>query len=466
MEEGTILLLDLCPKSGLAASLHRILIEDRNHNLRIASVELENDSESLFESAQSLLRSYAPELILITRPAGIADGILEWIAAIRRNTQAPLVIAAAETQPGELLKLLAAGASDFILSPFRAEEIIPRVLRLIEKPKPVDLLQTLKEKVGLAQLIGTSSIFREQTERIPSVSKCNVNVLITGETGTGKELFARAIHYLSDRAGKPFVPVNCGAIPVDLIENELFGHEKGAFTGAGAARTGLIAEAEGGALLLDEIDSLPLMAQVKLLRFLQEKEYRPLGSARTQRADVRVISATNIEPAAAVEAGRLRQDLYYRLNIIQFALPALRERREDIPLLARYFLMKYANEFQKKLRDISPEAISTLTSYSWPGNVRELEHVIERAVILTEEKTIGADAIILPECKTRDQHVSLREAKARVVEKFEKSYIQNLLQAYKGNISRASAAAKKNRRAFWQLIKKHQIDVALFKAGE
>jgi transcriptional regulator with PAS, ATPase and Fis domain len=290
-----------------------------------------------------------------------------------------------------------------------------------------------------------------------------VSVLISGETGTGKELFARAIHYLSPRAPRPFVPASCGAIPLELIENELFGHIREAFTGARSSQPGLIHEADGGTLFLDEIDSLPLPAQTKFLRFLQEKEYKQLGSTKVSHADVRVVAATNIDLEKAVREGTFRQDLYYRLNIIPLPLPPLRERRLDIPLLARHFLEKYAHEFKKPVKDLSSDAIQSLLDYEWPGNVRELENVIERGIIFSRESIIQSTDIILPYLKPSPKPSSFKAEKARRVEQFEKEYIQNLLMTHRGNISRAAESAQKNRRAFWQLIQKHKIDVEQFK---
>jgi transcriptional regulator with PAS, ATPase and Fis domain len=282
---------------------------------------------------------------------------------------------------------------------------------------------------------------------------------VAGETGTGKELCARAIHYLSSRSPKPFIPVNCGAIPADLVENELFGHERGAFTGAKNSKIGLIQEADGGTLFLDEIDCLPLLSQVKLLRFLQEKEYRALGSTKVCKADVRVIAATNSDPEEAVRAGKLRQDFYYRLNVIPLLLPPLRVRREDILRLARHFLAKFNVEFEKQVVDFSSEAIHALISYDWPGNVRELEHIVMRAVALSTQPLITPSDLGLPCLNAKQLLESFRGAKERVVADFEKSYIEKLLLMHNGNISRAAQAAQKNRRAFWQLIRKHQIEV-------
>lgn len=260
------------------------------------------------------------------------------------------------------------------------------------------------------------------------------------------------------------MPVNCGAIPGDLVENELFGHERGAFTSAVTLQTGLVEEANGGTLFLDEVDCLPTFAQVKLLRFLQEKEYRPLGSARMRQADVRVIAASNINLEEAVGNGKVRQDLFYRLNIISLTLPPLRERLEDIPLLARYFLEKYSKEMNKETPDLDSDALQIMMAHGWPGNIRELEHAIERATVLCNGSSIrGSDLILVLPSVTPGQ--SLQQAKATQIARFEKSYVQGLLRACRGNISKAARLAQKNRRAFWQLIQKYKIDVERFKSS-
>jgi two-component system response regulator GlrR len=326
--------------------------------------------------------------------------------------------------------------------------------------------QALTEKLGLQQLIGQSEVFIAETGKIPLIAKSDISVLISGETGTGKEMVGRAIHYLSPRAGKAFVPVNCGAIPVELLENELFGHERGAFTGASGARDGLIQEAEKGTLFLDEVDCLPPLAQVKLLRFLQSKEFRPLGSTKVITGDVRIVAASNANLEQAVAAGTLRRDLYYRLNVVPIVLPPLRERSTDILLLARHFLAEYAGKLNSPAEDFSPEAERALLLYGWPGNVRELEHVIERVVVLCTQKTIQKEHITLSGQNSDLAQLSFSEMKARVVSQFETNYLQSLLLAYKGNISQAAQAAQKERRTFWELIRKHKIDVQKFKVAD
>lgn len=309
-------------------------------------------------------------------------------------------------------------------------------------------------------LIGRSQSFCKEIDKIPIIAGCDSSVLITGETGTGKEVCVRVIHKLTPQAEKPFVAVNCGAIPPELAENELFGHKHGAFTGASREKPGLIQEAEGGILFLDEIDSLPQVVQVKLLRFLQEKTYRPLGETKEFTANVRVIAAMNNDPEESIRAGKFRQDLYYRLNVLSIELPPLRTRREDIPLLANHFLKKYAQEQGKNL-SFSPEALQVFLLYDWPGNVRELEHVVARAVIFAAGRVINEIPQLseMVGCRV----ASFKEAKQKVVEEFEKEYIRNLLLVYNGNITRAAVAAGKHRRAFVYLIHKHGIEVERYR---
>lgn len=330
--------------------------------------------------------------------------------------------------------------------------------------------QSLEEKLGLKQLLGKSPIFLSEINKIPVVAKSDISVLISGETGTGKEMVARVIHYLSPRAAKPFVPLNCGAIPVELLENELFGHEHGAFTGAAGSRIGLIQEADKGTLFLDEVDSLPALAQVKLLRFLQDKEYRPLGSTKIRKGDVRIVAASNANLEQAVANGTLRRDLYYRLNVVPIVLPPLRKRSgagtNDIRLLAHHFLAEYAAKLNSPAESFSPEAERKLLDYEWPGNVRELEHVVERVVVLSTTRIIHEDQIVITGKKDQPVRLSFREAKARKVAEFETEYIQDLLTLHRGNISRAAEAAGKERRTFWELIKKNRIDVDQFRLNQ
>ena len=326
---------------------------------------------------------------------------------------------------------------------------------------------------GESALIGTSKSFLQATGMIPILSASRATVLISGETGTGKELFARAIHYTSQRKGKPFVPVNCAALPDHLIENELFGHSKGAFTGALIEKHGLFQEADGGTLFLDEINSLSVTVQSKLLRVLQDQEFRPLGSTKSQKVDVKIIAATNTDLRFLVEAGKFREDLFHRLNVLSVVLPPLRERKEDILLLANHFLGVYGQEFGRGAVTLRHCAISNLLSYQWSGNVRELEGVIHRAVAMSPGDMLEAQDIDLPTTQAEAQvgptmtlvsrgimslESSFQDMKAKVIEEFERAYLSELLSTHGGNISKAARVAQKERRAFQRLLQKHGLD--------
>jgi two-component system, NtrC family, response regulator GlrR len=457
---ATVLIFDPQPTGSVGITIQRLLghfcqvvIERRQEVLKARSGE---GTDSVW---QELSQQAAPALYFLLLSPELqreAKGMIQELR--RRLPAAPLVLVTESVEPETMLELLKQGADDFITLPLKPFDLITRVERLIQQ-KPLDepLVQSLKERLGLKQLIGESPGFLAQIRKIPVVAKSDATVLIAGETGTGKELCARAIHYLSPRASQPFVPVNCGAIPSDLVENELFGHVPGAFTGADKAQVGLIEEADGGTLLLDEVDSLPLQIQVKLLRFLQEKEYKPLGASRARRADVRILAAANTSLEEQVRRGRLRQDLYYRLNVIPLRLPPLRERPQDILPLTNFFLIKYAEVFGKGIVKMSPEATQILLCYHWPGNVRELEHLIERTVLLSEQPVIQVHEIELPDAPSPSPQESFQKMKAHVVAQFEKSCIQGFLLTHQGNITKAAQAAGKNRRAFFQLMRKHHI---------
>jgi DNA-binding NtrC family response regulator len=351
---------------------------------------------------------------------------------------------------------------DFLSCPFQDSELFLRVKRLLQTKRATNgsLRATeAKEDLHFESLVGRSEDFLKAVEKVSPLALSRVTVLISGETGTGKELFARAIHYQSPRHGKPFIPVNCGALPDHLFENELFGHVKGAFTDASSAEKGLIAEAEGGTLFLDEVDALSHAGQVKLLRFLQDGEYRPVGSARTIIADVRVIAATNTDLIKRVESKIFRDDLYYRLNFLSLAIPALRERIEDVVPLAAHFLDRYAKQDGREARVFSFGALEKLMAYSWPGNIRELESVITRSLTFSGAPTLEADDIELPSASDEviPRARSLRDAKSKTVQAFERGYLAKLLATYQGNVTHAAKAAGKERRTFQRLLRKHNL---------
>lgn len=319
--------------------------------------------------------------------------------------------------------------------------------------------ETLKKEFAIGQIIGKSAPIREIQKQIENISPCNINILITGESGTGKELAARAIHYLSLRAGKPFIPINCSAIPENLFENEIFGHVKGAFTGACDHHNGLVKEAEGGTLFLDEIGSICLNAQAKLLRLLQEKEYKPLGCSKPKNADIRIIAATNKDLYTLVREGAFREDLYYRLNILAIHLPPLRERRDDIPLLIAHFIKKYSREYNKPEIELSQSLINEFAEYNWPGNIRELENKIQQMIVMPSYPVITDSNITLTTEKPikESETECLKTIKKRNISSFERSYLNQLLKEHGGNVAMAARKAGKSRTGLWNLIKKHNL---------
>jgi two-component system, NtrC family, response regulator GlrR len=406
-----------------------------------------------------------PQLIVLVDSPRSAEWLETLVQTIRGAApHVPLMVVIENCHPTEMFRLLEAGVRDFVTPPITPTTVLPRIWQILKSShRAKSLTETLTEELGMRQLVGASPAFLTEINKIPLIAKCNANILISGETGTGKEMCARAIHYLSPRAPKAMIPINCGATPVELLENELFGHERGAFTGAFNSQPGLIQEADGGTLFLDEIDCLPPPAQVKLLRFIQDKEYRPLGSTKIRKADVRIISATNSILQDRVREGKFRADLFFRLNIIPLRLPSLRERPDDIPLLADHFLDKFAAEFDRTVVSLSPRAMRSLINHDWPGNVRELEYTIERAIALSDQPVIDS-VDVGPDPEIDSAEESFQAAKAKVVRDFEKTYIQSLLTIHSGNITRAAEVAGKNRRAFWQLIRKHGIDASQFRA--
>ena len=469
MEKLKIFLLDLNPETDMGSKLRGILESSKNlKDIQLQHEFLKFDVTGISNSDfANTISCYNPDILfLIFSQIHLRQSIALFKSISSDWAELPIIVVLEKYNPDEIFTLLKYGTTDFVIPPLKEVDIVPRIQRLLG---PIDkdevLIKKLKGKIGLKQLVGESPVFKEVIKKISLVAKCDATVLLAGETGTGKELCARAIHYLGPRSGYPFVPVNCGAIPLELVENELFGHAKSAFTGASSSQPGLIKEAEEGTLFLDDIDCLPISAQAKLLRFLQEKDYRQLGSTKMSHSDVRVIAATNIDLEKAVEEGKLRQDLYYRLSIIPLTLPTLQDRQEDITLLAHHFLEKSAAEHEKKVTEFAPDAMQKLLLYEWPGNVRELEGVIERAVLFSEKPVIRGVDIDLQNRKDAVCRESFNEAKSKVIRQFEIKYIQTLLRVYQGNITKAAQEAQKDRRAFWQLIRKHHIDVQTFRPG-
>lgn len=355
------------------------------------------------------------------------------------------------------------GAFDYLAKPFTADQLrltVDRALRqkqLLEEN--LNLREQLANNFGYDKILGTSAAMRKLFGTLQKVVRSNANILIQGETGTGKELVARTIHTHSLRRDKPFVAVDCAALPEPLMESELFGHEKGAFTGAERTSQGQIELAHTGTLFLDEIGELSFSLQAKLLRTLQEREVRRLGSATPLSLDIRIIAATNRDLRAEIGQKTFREDLYYRLNAVTVQLPPLRERREDIPLLANYFLQHFSREDQLKVTTLSPDVAQLFSRYAWPGNVRELQNVLQHAILLAEEQTVRVSD--LPEYLQSEnpEALSFHQIRHQQAECVEKPYLEELLRRHKGNISGAAAEARMTRKTIYRLADKFGIDL-------
>ena len=378
--------------------------------------------------------------------------------AVRKyNPEIPVIIMTSYGTIEDAVHFLQAGAHDYITKPLTREAFCLRIRRAMEKlhmSQEISRLKTsLKVYTNREHVVGNSRALQEVMEKLPAIAQTDASVVVYGESGTGKELIARTIHYFSRRASKPFVPVNCGALPENLLESELFGYKRGAFTDAHADTRGLVEEANSGTLFLDEVGEITTKMQVKMLRFLQEKEVKPLGSTKVLTVDVRIISATNRDLKEAINDGLFREDLYYRLNIVPIVIPPLRDRKEDIPLLANHFLTKFSTEYKKNIKEITPLALQKLVGYNWPGNIRELENKIQQTVVVATRDVIQPEDIDLP-----GELTTFKKEKQKVVTEFERNYVAKMLTLNGGNITRAAKAAGMDRKNFWQLMKKHKID--------
>jgi two-component system response regulator AtoC len=363
------------------------------------------------------------------------------------------------------IEAMKCGAYDYVSKPFKPDEILLTLKKAEERERLRKenrlLQQSMRERYSFAEMIGRSSAMQEIFATIDKVADYKTSVLITGESGTGKELIARAIHYNSSRANKPLVTVNCGAIPEMLLESELFGHKKGSFTDAIKDKKGLFQEAHGGSIFLDEIGELPRPLQVKLLRALQEEEIKRVGDNQSIKIDIRVMAATTKDLAEEAEAGRFRDDLYYRINVLHIAIPPLRERSEDIPLLIQHFVSKTGKRLESEVDGVSPAAGRALQRYSWPGNVRELENVIERAMVMASSRTIESEDLppfLRPETETSEiladeENLSIKEASRRL----EKTLIRKALEKTGGNRTQAAKILEISHPALLYKIKSYEL---------
>jgi two-component system response regulator GlrR len=375
----------------------------------------------------------------------------------------PVIILTAHGSIESAVNAMQRGATTYLTKPFDATELVGQVERSLEAGRLTTEINELKglltERQGYGNIVAGSEPMRRVLETVSRIAGTDSTAYIHGESGTGKELVARAIHLASGRREGPFVAINCAAIPEGLLESELFGHEKGAFTGAVRSSKGLFLQANGGTIFLDEIGDMPLTVQAKFLRVLQERQFYPVGGGQPTAVDVRVIVATNKDLKKEVERGAFREDLFYRIHVIPLELPPLRERKDDIPALTDHFVRKLGGQMQKQVRGLAPKALQKLMRHDWPGNVRELENTIEYAMAMTRTDVI-TEELIFPSLSGPDAGLKpLREAK----DAFEKGYLIDLLRMTRGNVSNASELAGKYRADFYTLLKKHALNPADFK---
>jgi len=449
-----------------------LVLSQRGYEVRAVS----NGEEALAELAA---RSYDAVISDVRMPG--MDGLSLLRRALASQPDLTFVVMSAYGATDAALEAVAQGAYDYVPKPVKPEEMVLVLRKAEERRRLVAENQRLRGagagQRALERILGESEAVKLLQRQVAKLAPVSTTVLVTGESGTGKELVARAIHELSPRAAMPFVAVNCGAIPPGLIESELFGHARGAFTDARTAKRGLFTEADGGTLLLDEVGELPGPAQTKLLRFLQEGEIRPVGENRSEKVDVRVLAATHRDLGKLVERGEFRDDLYYRLHVVNLKVPPLRERREDVLLLARAFVERFNRELNREVpvQGFSPEAEALLVAYDWPGNVRELENAMERAVLLSEGPTVvpeslpeklwgsqgpreaapglaGSDAGALAPGLFRD--LSLK----RATRELEEAFIRAALRRTHGNRTRAAELLEISHRALLYKVKEYGID--------
>jgi two-component system response regulator PilR (NtrC family) len=452
----------------------RVLVVDDEKSMRdLLSITLEKEGYDVLtaaggEAAIEALRRDATDAVITDLRMPKVDGLQVLRAAKEISPDVAVIVITAVASTETAVEAMKLGAYDYITKPFKLDEVSLIVRNALERKRLRDenlyLRKQLETQHRFENIIGKSGRILEVFDTIRKISDSPSTAMITGESGTGKELVARAIHFNSLRRDKPFVSVNCGAIPEGLMESELFGHVRGAFTGAVANKIGLFSAGEGGTLFLDEITEIPPLLQVKLLRAIQTREIRRVGDTKDMKTDVRLIAASNRNLEDAVKDGILREDLYYRLNVIPIQLPPLRERREDIPLLVAHFLQKFGKDLGKEARGVAPEAMIVLERYHWPGNIRELENVLERAIVLGAGDVLGIES--LPETLRRERPVKGMEAVElpedgldleATLDTIERGYLQRALDRTGGVQTKAAELLKMTFRQFRYKLQKHSL---------
>jgi two-component system, NtrC family, response regulator GlrR len=445
--------------------MDRILVADDDLNiLKVLKMRLESEgyqveTASDIKMAQDLAAKNEYELAILDLKLSGASGI-DLMKSIREvNPDLPIIILTAYGTIESAVEAMKEGAYIYLTKPFDHRDLLLQIKNGIEKSNLSREVKRLKNIIGqdhkIQNIIGRSEEIKKVFDLTYLAAESNSNVFISGESGTGKGMIAKALHELSERKDKPFVSLNCAAIPDTLIESELFGFEKGAFTGATANKKGLFVQADGGIIFLDEISEIPLTMQGKLLKAIEDREFYPLGAQKTVKVDIRIISASNKDIEKEVENGNFRSDLFYRIHVIPIRMPPLRERKDDIPLLVEHFLEKNVMKLNKNIKSITPQALNKIMLYSWPGNVRELENVIECAAVMARDDSISEDLIVLPTQKMEEGAFrSFRESK----QDFERSYLVELMKISRGNVSQAAKLAGKYRADLYALLEKHKLN--------
>lgn len=443
-----------------------LLVDDDSDLLHLLSLRLNSAGYEVSvaksaEEALVLMSLIHPDLVITDLRMEEMDGMALYDSIREQNTSLPVIILTAHGSIPDAVEATKRGVFAFLTKPLNGKDLLAQVQKALTLSGAAKHRSDHDKNTEWRQeIVSQSKTMEDLLSRAKLVADSGSNILIQGESGTGKELLAKAIHKASVRKDNPFIPVNCGAIPEALLESELFGHTKGSFTGATRNYEGLFRSAHGGTLFLDEIGDTPLSIQVKLLRVLQEKSVRPVGSSQADLIDVRILSATNRDLEDAIAEGNFRQDLYYRLNVVSLEIPSLIQRREDIPLLAAHFLKTISDQTGKKVNGFAPEAMEQLLTAPWPGNVRQLQNSVEHAVALTTTPLISADLLRSTIQEDTGKVPSFSEAR----KKFEQDYLVNLLMMTKGNVSQAARIAKRNRTDFYKLLQRNHIVPALFKS--
>ncbi len=447
----------------MSEQVYRVLLVDDEADLlslwklRLESNGFEVETALSGEEALAKFSLVTPHVVITDLKMPGIDGVALFEAIREKNKAVPVIIITAHGSIPEAVEATRLGVFSFLTKPIDGKELIretEKALRLSSRGVAVDT-----DDEWRSDIVAKSAAMEELLSRTRLVAETDATVLIRGESGTGKELLAIAIHRASSRKDGPFIPVNCTAIPESLLESELFGHVKGSFTGASRSYAGLFQSADGGTLFLDEIGDMPLHLQVKLLRVLQERQIRPVGSSTPVPVDVRIVSATHRDLEEAIASKQFREDLFYRLNVVSLVLPPLHERKEDIPVLAEHFITVLSGGSDKSNKKFTPEAMQALLDAAWPGNVRQLYNVVEHAVALSTSSLIAED--LLHDAIKQDQKKILPLAEAR--RQFEQQYLIQLLKTTRGNVTQASGIAHRNRTDFYKLLNRHHIVPSTFK---